>query len=67
MSDSNKDKTYDDLLLKMQKEYTNSEVIQCFVKTEITRAMNGDSLSYDEIKAIAASFKKEIAERKNKD
>ncbi len=67
MSDSNKDKTYDDLLLKMQKEYTNSEVIQCFVKTEITRAMNGDSLSYEEIKAIAASFKKEIAERKNKD
>ena len=66
MSKSKNDKTYQDLLIKMQKEFNNSEVIQCFVKTEINRALNGDVLSYEQIKAIASNFKKEISQSNRK-
>lgn len=67
MSSSNSDKTYNDLLIKMQKEFKNSEVIQCFVKTEVNRAMNGNSLTYEEIKALATKFKKEISQQNNEE
>lgn len=58
------DKIYNDLLLKMEADYKNSEVIQCFVKMEVTRAINGNVLSYQEIKSIAANFKQEISKKK---
>jgi hypothetical protein len=38
-------------------------VIQCFVKTEVNRVLHGDALSYEQIKALAANFKKEIAKQ----
>jgi hypothetical protein len=63
MKDSINDKEYQELLNKMKKEFHNSEVIQCFVKTEVNRVLHGDALSYEQIKALAANFKKEIAKQ----
>lgn len=66
MSKFNRDKKYEDLLMKMEKEFQNSEVIQCFIKTEINKALLGDSMSYEDLKTLASVNKKEISERKKK-
>ncbi len=65
MSDYTNEELYQRLLVKMKAEYHNSEVIQCFVKTEINRALHED-INYEDIKAFVSMIKKEIESKNNK-